>query len=102
MDSPAWRKHFGLCMEQRRRQEGSEADSKAVERGWCPGDKAFKEKLLAQMHGSRKDHYGAELREADEAHAEKRVRAELRRRGWTAADLETRHKGDPEKVELAL
>ena len=100
-DSPAGRKHFGRCLEQRRRQGDPKADWKAVERGWCLGDKAFKEELLAQMHRSRKDHYGPELREADEAHAEKLVRAELRRRGWREAELDARRKGDPEKVELA-
>ena len=53
------------------------------------------------MHEIRKDHYGPELREADEVHAEKVVRAELRRRGWTEAELEARRKGDSEKVEMA-
>ena len=100
-DSPAGRKRFALCMEQRRRQEGPKSDWKAIERGWCLGDKAFKEELLAQMHSSRADHYGPELREADSVHAEALVQAELLRRGWTEAELERRRKGDPEKVKIA-
>src|SRR3974377_2357466 len=57
-DSPAGREVFGLCLEQRRLQERPRADWKAVERGWCLGDKAFREELLAQMQASRGDHYG--------------------------------------------
>jgi putative transposase len=100
-DSPAGRRHFARCMEERRRQESPTANWKAVERGWCLGDKAFRAELLAQMHESRADHYGPELREADAAHAEGVVQAELRHRGWTEAELEQRRKGDPEKVEMA-
>ncbi|HWW02128.1 MAG TPA: hypothetical protein VNZ64_20680 [Candidatus Acidoferrum sp.] len=77
------------------------ADWKAVERGWFPGDKAFKEELLAQMHERRADPYGPELRDADLLHAERVVKEELRRRGWAEAELNCRRKGDPEKVEIA-
>ena len=84
---------------QRPIQESPEADWKAVERGWCLGYKAFREELLA--HARRGDHYGPELREADAVQAQGVVRAELRRRGWTEAELERRRKGDPEKVEMA-
>ena len=100
-DSSAGRKQFGQRMERRRSEKNPKTDWKAVERSWCLGDKAFKEELLAQMRKSRKDHYGAELRQADEVHAERLLRAELRRRGWTERDLEQRSKGDPAKVELA-
>lgn len=100
-DSPAGRKRFGQCLEERRRQEGPKADWKAVERGWCLGDKAFKEELLAQMRERRGDHYGPELREADLVHAERLLREQLRQRGWTQAELRSRRKGDPEKVQMA-
>jgi REP element-mobilizing transposase RayT len=100
-DSPAGRRQFGLCLEERRRQESPKADWKAVERGWCLGAKAFREELLAQMHRQRGDHYGPELREADAAQAEKIVQAELRRRGWTQEELGKRRKGDAQKVAMA-
>jgi putative transposase len=100
-DSPAGRRHFGRCMEERRRQETPKTDWRAVERGWFLGDKELKEELLAQMHERRKDHYGPELREAELVHAERVLREELSRRGWTEAELSQRRKGDPEKVELA-
>lgn len=55
-DSPARRRQFGLYVEARRGQEDSAAAWKGVERGWCLGDKAFKEELLAQVHEQRGDH----------------------------------------------
>ena len=65
------------------------------------GDPEFKAELLAQVHERRGDHYGPELREADALHAERLVGEELRRRGWTEADLTRRRKGDAEKVQIA-
>ena len=100
-DSPAGRTHFAQCLEHRRRQEDPKSDWKAVERGWFLGDIEFKQELLAQMHGNRRDHYGPELREADLAHAERVLEEELSRRGWTEAELSRRRKGDPGKVEVA-
>ena len=86
-DSVAGRRHFGRCMKHRRKQESPKADWRAVERGWFLGDKGFKAELLAQVRERRRDHYGPELREADAEHAERVLREELRRRGWTEADL---------------
>jgi len=100
-DSPAGRKHFGQCMEHRRRQEDPKSDWKAIERGWFLGDPQLKQELLAQMREGRKDHYGPELREAEQAHAERVLAEELSRRGWAEAELSRRRKGDPEKVQIA-
>ena len=100
-DSPAGRRHFGRCMEQRRVQEHPKSNWKAVERGWFLGDQEFKEELLAQVHERRGDHYGPELREADLIHAEGVLKEELSRRGLAEADLNLRRKGDPQKVEVA-
>jgi hypothetical protein len=65
------------------------------------GDEGFEEELLGQMHQRRGGHYGAELREADAAHAEGVVAEDLRRRGREEAELTLRRKADPEKVEMA-
>ena len=97
----AGRKHFARCLEHRRQQENLQTNWKTVERGCFLGSPEFKEELLAQVHERRGDHYGLELREADEAHAEQVLKAELRRRGWAEAELARRRKGDPQKVELA-
>lgn len=100
-DSPAGRKRLAEGMEWRRAQENPTADWRAVERDWCLGDEAFRKELLAQMHERRGEHYGPELREADQAHAEGVVKQELQRRGWKEADLGRRPKGDAEKVAVA-
>ena len=100
-DSPAGRKRFAQCLEHRRAQENPRTDWRAVERGWFLGEQEFKEELLAQMHQRRRDHYGPELREAELVHAERVLKEELARRRWTEAELGSRRKGDPEKVEIA-
>jgi REP-associated tyrosine transposase len=100
-DSPAGREEFEKRMELRRATDNA-GEFKGVVRGWALGSEAFREELLAQMQEKRGDHYGPELREADAAHAEKLVLGELRRRRWTAATLNRRLKGDPEKIKIAL
>ena len=88
-------------MEARRAGERDE-EFKAVRRGWFLGDKQFGKELLAQMAGRRGDwHYGEELEQSAEASAEKLIASELKRKGWSQADLKTRRKGDAFKVKLA-
>jgi hypothetical protein len=43
-----------------RRRETPATNWTALERGWCVGDKEFREELLAQMHEGCADHYGEE------------------------------------------
>lgn len=87
-------------MEARRAAEDGR-EFKGIIRGWCLCSEAFCKELLAQMRETRKDHYGAELREADEIQAERPVVEELRRRGWKEADLSQRRKGGAQKVQIA-
>jgi len=47
------------------------------------------------------EHYGDERAETAEALAERIIADELRRGRWQEADLKTRPKGDPVKVDLA-
>jgi hypothetical protein len=100
-DSLAGRDRFAQCMETRRRQETKQTNWRGVERGWCLGDQAFREELLAQMKARRGDHYGPELREADEAQAQQLVRAELRRRHWPEREWARRRQGAAQKVAMA-
>ena len=48
------------------------------------------------------EHYGAERPESQAAKAERIVKEELGRRGWTESTLVERRKGEAEKVKLAL
>ena len=88
-------------MEQRRGQESPKAEWKAIERGWCLGDEEFRAELLEQVRQLRGDHYGPELRQADEAHALGIMRDEFKARGWTDTDLSQLAKGEEDKVEIA-
>ena len=47
------------------------------------------------------EHYGAERAETEEAKVERIIAAELKRRKWKGTELQTRPKGDAQKVTLA-
>ena len=100
-DTPAGRRQFALRMEERRAQE-AEGDWKAVRRGWCLGDAAFRRELLAQMDGQMGEHhYGAERQESAEQKAERLLQAGLKQARWTEEDLRLRRKSDGVKIRLA-
>jgi hypothetical protein len=100
-DSPAGRREFERQMEARRQAEAPES-YRDIRRGWCWGGAAFRQELLAQM-GEKvgASHYGAERAESQADQAERLVREELRRRGWAEAQLQSRKKGDWEKIQMA-
>jgi len=100
-DSVAGRRRFGRLLEERRSEETAKTNWKSVERGWCLGGKQFKEGLLARMRKHGGDRYGPESRAAEALRAERLARQELKRRGWTGAELARRRKGDPQKVQIA-
>ena len=64
-------------------------------------------KLRVQYPGAvyhvlnRGDRREPKRHESEEAKAEDLLAAELKRRGWTRRDLQTRRKGDKEKVAMA-
>jgi len=75
---------------------------KGVRRGWCLGGEQFRQELLAQVDRQLGAlHFGAERAESQAGQAERLVQEELKRLGWTEADLAARRKGDPDKVRLA-
>jgi hypothetical protein len=101
-DSAAGRRRLEQALEAGRRAEDGEA-YKEIRRGWFFGEDALKERLLEQVSArSGAWHYGEELRESAEAKAERIVKQELKRRGWDAAVLRARRKGDPAKVAMAV
>jgi len=63
---------------------------------------AAKQPLLAQMSERLgAEHYGAERAETEEAKTERIIAAELKRRKWKGTELQTRPKGDGQKLALA-
>ncbi len=100
-DSVAGRRELERAVEERRAAE-SGVDYKAIRRGWCFGEKAFRQELLAQMSERLgAEHYGEERLETAEAKAERIIAEELKRRKWREAELTKRAKGDPAKVAIA-
>ena len=100
-DNPAGRQRLEQALEERRGlAEGEEF--KPIRRGWCLGEEKFREELLTQMSERMgAEHYGEERAETAEALAELIIAEELKLGRWQEADLKTRPKGDPVKVDLA-
>lgn len=100
-DSVAGRRRLEAALESRRGfEEGDEF--KPIRRGWFFGEKKLKEELLAQVSAKTgRYHYGEAVQESAIAIAEKIVREELIRRGWTDQTLSQRRKGDVGKVKIA-
>ena len=100
-DSPAGRQRFERALEERRGAEEGE-EFKPIRRGWCLGEEKFREELLTQMSERMgAEHYGEERAETAETLAELIIAEELKRWRWQEAELKTRPKGDPVKVDLA-
>lgn len=53
------------------------------------------------MVNKEPEDYGQEIRESGEEKARSRIEAELKKLGWTGADLLERPKGDGEKIRIA-
>jgi hypothetical protein len=101
-DTPEGRKEFERRLELLRAGDGS-MDLDAIRRDWCVGDDEFRSQLLAQVNSkSGVYHYGHELHQAAEEKAERVIREELERLGWSETELRARRKGDPAKLEIAL
>jgi len=57
--------------------------------------------ISARQYGSAVNHYGSDRFETSQAKARRIIAQELHRLGWNEHDLQSRRKGDPEKVKLA-
>ena len=100
-DSAAGRRHLAAGLEQRRNAEDG-GEYQAIRRGWFLGNATLKQELLEQMSARlSENHNASERRESGEAQAQKILTEELRRLGWTSADLARQAKGTPEKVAIA-
>jgi REP-associated tyrosine transposase len=101
-DSEAGREEFERRMEARRAAEDA-GEFKPLLRGWCHGSDEFRQELLERMSaGAGPEHYGVEIRESGQAKAERMMGEELKRAGWSEADLYESRKGDATKLKIAL
>jgi len=103
-DNAAGRREFECLMEERKAQEQSveSKDWKRLRRGWCWGDKTFKEMLLEMVGEKRAEHhYGEELAESAEQKAQRLVGELLEQAGWTEEELSKQPKSAAAKVRMA-
>jgi REP element-mobilizing transposase RayT len=97
-----WLREFERVMEERRAQDQPEEYGR-IRRGWCWGEEAFRQELLARVEERRgASHYGAELQESATEKAERLVREELKELDWAEVELATHQKGDRAKLKLAV
>ena len=100
-DSAAGREQFAALTEKRRAEE-SAADYEALRHDWVLGSEAFRQELLAAaVERVGPNHYGAQRQETGMQKAERIVREELKRMGWSEEELRGRAKGHPGKVVIA-
>ena len=100
-DSMAGRAHFETMMGTRRASEDPE-QLKKIRRGWCYGSETFRAELLEQMEKRfGRHHDGIERQESAEAKAQRLLDEEIKRRGWSQADLANLSKGNLQKVRIA-
>jgi REP element-mobilizing transposase RayT len=101
-DNAAGREEFARRLEQRRQAEEDEATLAPIRRGWCLGSVEFKRQMLERMDGQLgADHAGALRQEHGAERAERIIAEELKRLGWTEADLISQRKKAPGKLDLA-
>jgi len=101
-DTAEGRAEFERRMEERRLEEASPDSCEGMRRGWCLGSDSFRQQMLEGMDGKLGEHHAGELRgEAAGAKAERLIAEELKRLGWTEADLAARRKSDPMKLAIA-
>jgi len=102
VDTAAGREEFARRMEQRRRLEEDEQALAPIRRGWCFGSPEFRCQMLKKMDGELGEgHAGALRREYGQERAERVIAEELKRLGWTEADLMSQRKNAPGKLDLA-
>jgi REP element-mobilizing transposase RayT len=100
-DNGRGRRRLEVELEKRRAMEEPEIYGK-IRRGWFIGDPEHKEDLLEKIERKKGFwHYGEELKDSEEAKAQRLVKEELKQKGWTEKDLSKMRKGDPGKLAIA-
>ena len=101
-DTAAGRRQLEMRMEARRRQEADDGEFEPLRRGWCLGGEGFRKEMLERMEGRLGEHHAGDMKRASaEVRAERVIAEELRRLGWTEAELRGRRKSDPDKLAMA-
>ena len=80
----------------------AEPDFESIRSGWYLGDESYRQSLLHRVNQTAGTHHtGVEIAAAAEARAEELIAGFLVRLAWSEKELQSRPKGDLEKVALA-
>lgn len=96
------RREFSRRLESMRKEANDGQALQAIRRGWKLGAEDFVDWILEKMEVTTKEaHPSRERDETEQAKARRIVQEELKRFGWSQAELKQRRKGDAKKVTLA-
>jgi putative transposase len=101
-DTRAGRKRFERMMEERRSLDDPDS-FRQIRRGWCFGDRSFREELKASMAEKMgPNHYGEERGETAEVRALRVFEQVLREQRLRKNDLGELPKNHPKKLQIAM
>ncbi len=99
---PRDRREFSRRMESLREESNGPEDLRSIRRGWKLGGDDFLDWIVEKIEIRPKEgHPRREREETEESKAKRILGEELKRLGWTKAELGRRKKGDSAKVALA-
>ena len=102
MDGAGGRREFSRRMEALRKEANEPEQWQPIRRGWKLGGEDFLDWILEQVElRPAEAHPRRERDETEQSKAARIVCEEMKRLGWTKAELRQRKKGDPAKVALA-
>ena len=95
-------REFSRRMEALREEPNGPRDLKLIRRGWKLGSEDFLDWILDKIEiRPAEAHPRRERDETEQGKAMRMLREEMKKLGWTKAELKRRKKGDPAKVALA-
>lgn len=101
-DDARSRREFSRRMQALSEEANCQEEARSIRRGWKLGGEDFLDWILEKIEVSSKEaHPGRQRDETEQGRAARIVRDELKKLGWTQAELRRRRKGDPTKVALA-
>ncbi len=101
-DRASGRREFSRRMEALRAESGNAEEWRTIRRGWKLGREDFLDWILERVEvRPGEGHPRQERDETEQGKAARILKEEMKRVGWTKAELKRRKKGDPAKVAMA-
>ena len=101
-DGARGRREFSRRLEALREEANQPEELKSIRRGWKLGGEDFVDWIVEKIEFCPAEaHPGRQRDETEQGKARRILGEEMKRLGWTKAELERRKKGDPSKVAWA-